>query len=603
MTIARRVAIAFGVLFAVVLSTSLAVVLTARSTSTQLHSYQTRAAALNNATWALRSDFYNYDDQMNMYVAVLAGDRGQVTLAETTYQQALAARAAMRDDLGQSARLTAGTRLAPLITRLNNDYVGYNGFADQTRKAAQAGEIGRAVYLSTVGNLAPSNDIMPTLDTASHAVTQMVATDLAGLQKRQDTAEAVSVGSTLAILALLVGVAIGIRRIVLGPIVSLRSHIVAIAGGTAATDDRLAPRRDEFGQVAEAFNDMLEALASRDAQVRTGQEAREAELRVSFLQQRDAEKQVRDRAQSVIDETSGSVVSDLRGVIAQVGEVRTAAGTIDEQVGTAHTVTQDVVDRAHQAERVLAALRESLRRVGGVAALIGGVAEQTKLLALNATIEAARAGEAGRGFSVVADEVKGLATETAHSTADIANTITSLQRDADAMGAAITGMAEGIGDIDVATSGLRAVAHRQNETVDSLDQVVTDTIGRLENMADLTSRLERRSAPRARLTGRTEIRIGPNRHPADLADLSDGALRCTVDPAVTLAAGTLVEVDVPLGDSTVPLPARVFRRTPGKTSDTLVLQFVDLGADTVERIKARVATLLGAPSNVATVGN
>ena len=86
--------------------------------------------------------------------------------------------------------------------------------------------------------------------------------------------------------------------------------------------------------------------------------------------------------------------------------------------------------RDHEAQatnREITGLSESAQKIGEVIKLIRAIAEQTNLLALNATIEAARAGEAGRGFAVVASEVKSLAVQTATATEDIANHILAVQ--------------------------------------------------------------------------------------------------------------------------------------------------------------------------------
>ncbi|MFL5284340.1 MAG: methyl-accepting chemotaxis protein [Rhodopila sp.] len=85
------------------------------------------------------------------------------------------------------------------------------------------------------------------------------------------------------------------------------------------------------------------------------------------------------------------------------------------------------MDSGQKAQARIRSLSDAAVQIGDVIQLIRTIAEQTNLLALNATIEAARAGEAGRGFGVVASEVKGLANQTARSTEDIARQVTSIQ--------------------------------------------------------------------------------------------------------------------------------------------------------------------------------
>jgi methyl-accepting chemotaxis protein len=141
------------------------------------------------------------------------------------------------------------------------------------------------------------------------------------------------------------------------------------------------------------------------------------------------------------------IAEELRGVTDHVGQVRDAAQVIDRSIAGTDQATAAVVEQARQAERVISSLDRSLRRVASTAALVTGIAGQTRLLALNATIEAAWAGELGSGFTVVADEVKELATSTAHSTEQITTAIDELERDTAEMAHAITTMIEGIGGI------------------------------------------------------------------------------------------------------------------------------------------------------------
>ena len=339
---------------------------------------------------------------------------------------------------------------------------------------------------------------------------------------------------------------------------------------------------------------MLDVLAEQDDRLRVEQQERERRFRTANSRQRLAEQQVRRRAQALVDETSSVVVSELQDVVAQVEAVREATGTIGQRVAAADEVTADVVSRARSADRVVGALAESLRRVDGIAHLIGGIAAKTNLLALNATIEAVRAGEAGRSFSIVAREVKELATATARSTQEITETVESLQRDAASITTAITGMADGIGGIDEATSAVSAVAERQNTMVERLDGAVNDAIGRIETMAQLSDRLDRRAAARVAVTGNVSVTLGGRSFGAQLLDISEAGMRCQLDQDVPLMQGERAEVAVPLGEEKVCLTGTVVRMVANDEDKTIEvgMHFCEPTANVSVRIRDYVSTFI-----------
>ena len=106
-------------------------------------------------------------------------------------------------------------------------------------------------------------------------------------------------------------------------------------------------------------------------------------------------------------------------------------------------------------------LSEAGQKIGAVVDLINDIAEQTNLLALNATIEAARAGDAGKGFTVVASEVKNLASQTARATQDISAQIAAMQAETEETVTSIKGISEVINRVNEISASIASAVEEQ----------------------------------------------------------------------------------------------------------------------------------------------
>ena len=137
-------------------------------------------------------------------------------------------------------------------------------------------------------------------------------------------------------------------------------------------------------------------------------------------------------------------------------------------------VAQAAAAEAQTATGTVAKLGDSSREIGDVVKVITSIAEQTNLLALNATIEAARAGEAGKGFAVVASEVKDLAQETARATEDISRRIEAIQSDSEEAVAAIARIAEIIEEVNSYQSTIAAAVEEQTATTGEMSRSVQE---------------------------------------------------------------------------------------------------------------------------------
>ncbi len=272
------------------------------------------------------------------------------------------------------------------------------------------------------------------IETAADAQIERLMTPLAALHANVNVIVLVSIVAGLAIGALLTYAAIrGVAR----PIVEITAHLEKIAGAEATLDARLPELSgDEIGQLAKSFNRFVARLrnlvievshvsaevatASNQLSGTTG--ALSAQANVHQQQADDiatALNQLACSAQSVADNTAIASEASTRS------QERAARG--QDVLGTVVRAIGALADDVQQATGAMRDLERNSADIGRVLEVIRAIADQTNLLALNAAIEAARAGEQGRGFAVVADEVRTLAQRTGESTAEIDQMIDGLQ--------------------------------------------------------------------------------------------------------------------------------------------------------------------------------
>ncbi|MBI5321893.1 MAG: hypothetical protein HZB49_20890 [Bradyrhizobium sp.] len=159
-------------------------------------------------------------------------------------------------------------------------------------------------------------------------------------------------------------------------------------------------------------------------------------------------------------ESAGSI----RSVAAAAEELSLSINEIRTQVRNSNDISENAVQQAKETDLRIATLAEASHQIGNVVKLITAVAEQTNLLALNATIEAARAGEAGRGFAVVASEVKSLASQTARATEEIGSHVQGMQQATGESIVSIKKIAGTIGEISSISSSIASAVDQQTAT-------------------------------------------------------------------------------------------------------------------------------------------
>ena len=263
----------------------------------------------------------------------------------------------------------------------------------------------------------------------------------------QETSQARITQVTVAVLALLIGMLAAwlITRQITQPLADTLAVVRNIAAGDL-TDQRRIERQDEMGALQQGVMGMAATLRELISGIRDSvtQMASAAEQLSAITEQTsvgmNGQKIETDQVATAMHEMSATVQEVARNA----EDASQAASDADREARAGDAVVSEAVTQIERlseemlrSTEAMAKLESESNRIGSVMDVIKTVAEQTNLLALNAAIEAARAGEAGRGFAVVADEVRGLAQRTQKSTEEIEQLVAGLQQGTQQVAAAM----------------------------------------------------------------------------------------------------------------------------------------------------------------------
>ncbi|MCO8162522.1 methyl-accepting chemotaxis protein [Pseudomonas sp. 21LCFQ010] len=367
-------------------------------------------------------------------------------------------------------------------------------------------------------------------------------TVVASMPKDEIASVTWSVGTQLAIGSLLamliaVGGAIWLLRSKLRPLSELVRQAEALGSGNLKV--RLAvTSHDEIGLLAGSFNTMGEALSNMVEHIRT------------------ASRQVSDRAHALSGLSSGAYA----GMEQQSGEITSMAGAVEEFSATSLNIADNMKDTERMAQenarqtrigrssmdeasaslqqiaaslnstaKVVDTLGQRSQEIGSIVGVITSIAEQTNLLALNAAIEAARAGEQGRGFAVVADEVRSLASRTRQATDEISTMIASIQQET---GVAINTMQQG-------NSLMQDGLARNAKVAEALAQIDEQSRSAGQQFAAITTATQEQSSTATALSGNLQSIAMTNGEQREVV----ANLAVTAKELNDLAAELLGEVD------------------------------------------------------------
>lgn len=349
---------------------------------------------------------------------------------------------------------------------------------------------------STIFSNKHGNNLTPIERSVSFAGQQWDLVGYIDLDSIQANTDQLNWMITLALLVCAAGiilVSVPLLHVSFKPLARLQLVVAGLSQGNGDLTQRLdIESQDEIGRISHSINLFIERLQQMFIEVADSSKgidhavANLGEQSSSNLSTLNQHTQETEQAITAIEEMSAtaSAIAQSADEAAKLTDRtnRYAEESKQSVTGAVHSVN-DLVTQVVSMSDTITRMSDDTKQINSVLQVIGDIAEQTNLLALNAAIEAARAGEQGRGFAVVADEVRALAARTQQSTAQINEMLAKLKTTTENV----------VNEMGSTRTRCEETAERTNHVMDTLN-VVTDSVAEINNLNTLvaTSAMEQR---------------------------------------------------------------------------------------------------------------
>lgn len=318
-----------------------------------------------------------------------------------------------------------------------------------------------------------------------------------------------------AIIAASVVIYLSSRKIT-KPIIAVAERAEQLSEGNLSVTipEESLKRKDELGRLSVAFSNMIGSLRSVIRQIAETSEQVAASGQQLYASGDQVGKAAENVGARIMDIASGaerqsmqidSALSDLGKLMGQIAEVNNKTNTMEgatahiiNDISSGNRTVSESIEKINKLKastqeisKVITELGNNSNQIGQIIELISGISEQTNLLALNAAIEAARAGEAGRGFSVVADEIRKLAEESADASGRIAQLIVEIRNGVDTAVQKMDGSIESVDSCVGAIEENGRIFSEINVQAEHLKDAVADVTRSVRAMTESSGSFER----------------------------------------------------------------------------------------------------------------
>lgn len=441
------------------------------------------------------TDITQYTEDSRRYLLASYLGRGDAKTVENNFNEYNKYKTELEKSITNYESYISTNEHRNLVNVFMKSQSAYYLDADQIWKSLQAGKGEEISLLVTEKSKASFNQVMLDLEAVQNYLKVASAKDVAAAEATHSQIVFLIIGVLIFSVLIGVGIALWLARHISKPLIAVTQVAQAVAEGNLGIDIPEVTNQDEIGVLAGAIAQMVDSLRQVIGQVleQAADVAAATEEISAGTEQAASGAQVQAKETQAITER----ISEMAAAAEEMAANAEQAAESSEKTLTNGEQGQHVVMAAvtgmHNLQASIQELGARSEQIGDIVNVIDDIAEQTNLLALNAAIEAARAGEHGKGFAVVADEIRKLAERSGKATKEISKLIAGIQKETNK---AVDASQEGAKGSAQAGEVFGDIVNLVRETVNMVEQIAvastsvadlaTKSIGAVQSVAAVT---------------------------------------------------------------------------------------------------------------------